>query len=407
MGKKTTTRAKRRPGQQQPLPKSDLSADDLLVQIHALTEQSDFEQAYRLAQRALELNPNHLPALEAAATLCLELANVSQAIEYLNRYYQLDQSNDAIALYMGQIMEGAESVEWFRRAVALLEAKLSASPPPGHDERVEVTRKLADALCSVAEVYMTDLCFEPDAPQVCTDVLQRAISFDPTYPLPHQTLTSVLISLSEPEKARDTLLHSISLWLSSFQDYLSLISDPARHTEAQAKRTDSQPYVPPFESRISCVRLCIELGQYRLALEVLGICVQEFDESVEVWYLFGWLYYLLGEGESTVEVAGHSLPVDLPDEDSSDVAGRSTRADWWADAKECLEQARQQYQAQEYMDEPLREHVEQLLAAIRDSGVELPEPEVVDNDEMDDDDWRDVTDSHAIHDDDDDAEMEL
>ena len=54
--------------------------------------------------------------------------------------------------------------------------------------------------------------------------------------------------------------------------------------------------MPSYELRISLVKLLLELAEYSKALDVLSNLQQENEEVVDLWYLYGWCYYCMGEG---------------------------------------------------------------------------------------------------------------
>lgn len=63
-------------------------------------------------------------------------------------------------------------------------------------------RKLiAKAYCSIAELYMTDLCYEEDAEQLCEKSIMQALDTDPDSLDAHQTLASLRLSQGRPVDA--------------------------------------------------------------------------------------------------------------------------------------------------------------------------------------------------------------
>ena len=55
------------------------------------------------------------------------------------------------------------------------------------------------------------------------------------------------------------------------------------------------PKLPPLESRISIVKLFLELGMFNEALLVLNGIMAEDDQDVEAWYLEGWCFFMMAE----------------------------------------------------------------------------------------------------------------
>jgi tetratricopeptide (TPR) repeat protein len=211
-------------------------------------------------------------------------------------------------------------------------------------------------------------------------LVQRAISVCPNTPDAFTTLASIQISRCDPIAARESLSAGLSLWLPAAQAWLNSI--------ACAAEAGAPPSIPHYDMRLSVARLCVELGLYRSALDVLLHCLSEFDESVDVWYLFGWIYYLLGRGDATVLVGEIELQVERPDLPEESNANPSLF--WWNESKDCLTKAQLYYdRAQEDMDPPLRAHLQELLTALDQAGV----VGAIDDTAVDEQEWEDDDDA--------------
>ncbi|CAP65028.1 uncharacterized protein PODANS_1_14170, partial [Podospora anserina S mat+] len=255
------------------------------------------------------------------------------------------------------------SVGWFERGAAALRAQIQTltdaleSRPLTRDEQEaainEKRRKLADTLCAVAEVYMTDLSWEDDAESRCEALITEAIMLAPEQPDTWQTVANVRISQSRTEEAKEALKRSLGLW---------------------TDLPPEDPGVPAFPSRVSLVRLLIEVGLEEQAIEVAGRLVDEDDLSVEAWYLGGYGKYMLGQKLKEVGQTG--------DADKWKSVWRSSRK--W------LIQCMRIFEAEEYEDERLGEHARELMGVIRD---ELGEAL---GDDLDEDVWEDTDDEADV-----------
>lgn len=83
------------------------------------------------------------------------------------------------------------------------------------------------------------------------------------------------MSQSRPEEAKEYLSQSWSSWKD--------IEDP------------SDPRLPPLATRLSVVRLFLELSLFTPALLVLHGIMASDDQDVEAWYLEGWCFFLMAE----------------------------------------------------------------------------------------------------------------
>jgi hypothetical protein len=127
----------------------------------------------------------------------------------------------------------------------------------------------------MVELYLTDLCDQPDAEQQCEQLAEMALKYTPLGPEPHQVLASVRISQQRNQDAIALLLRSIELWRSA----------RARDEEGAAVSPEAQAQVPSYDFRENTCQLLLELGQFPLAAEVLEDLLEEDDEVIEVVYM--------------------------------------------------------------------------------------------------------------------------
>lgn len=143
-------------------------------------ETSEPEAALEHAQNLLVLvrrlqTPNAvLPALNLLGEISIELGDADSARDYFMQAVNADPEGaipEALGggaekfLWMAQLCEegGAASVGWFERGAKVLKREIGEiEAAQGIDEAAETLLeekrgKLANALCGVAEVYMTDL----------------------------------------------------------------------------------------------------------------------------------------------------------------------------------------------------------------------------------------------------------
>lgn len=86
------------------------------------------------------------------------------------------------------------------------------------------------------------------------------------------------------DDALQALKKSYSIWQGA------ILADPDEEHPAT-------PLIPPYPARLAVVRLFLECEAYEEAIEILGSCEEEDDEDLEMLYLLGLVYWLIGEGE--------------------------------------------------------------------------------------------------------------
>lgn len=360
---------------------------ELLAKATALLEAGDPEDAAKVARTAYENIGERGRQAGAALSLLgqihVELGEVDTARDCFAAAVRVDEDGTLPEdlgggpekfLWLAQLSEdgGRDSVSWFERGAAALRAQIQQlserldSLPQTRDQQETVInekrRKLADTLCAVAEVYMTDLSWEEDAEQRCETLITEATMLAPELAETWQTVANVRISQSRTDEAREALKRSLGLW---------------------TDLPPEDPAVPTFPTRVSLVRLLIEVGMEESAIEVAERLISEDDRSVEVWYLGGYGRYTLGE-----RLKQEAQPSDT-----------ESWQEIWRSSRKWLAQCLRIFEAEEYEDERLREHSQELLSAIK--------KELGDTSTEDDEVWEDTDDDDDDDDGgDDDAEMQ-
>ncbi|KAL1958616.1 hypothetical protein VTO42DRAFT_4213 [Malbranchea cinnamomea] len=369
----------------------ELKEDPMVLyeQATALLQTGQPDAALELVERALKLSsensPNALIGLNLSGEVHVELGNIPEARQYFTRAVQLDPEGtipDSQGggpekfLWLAQLSEegGKDSVAWFERGVAALRRIIQSLEESGAQQNAEALEErkaqMAQALCSVVEIYMTDLSWEEDAESRCEALVTEALMVAPDSPECLQTLASVRISQLRHDDARAALSRSMELW----KDL------PPEH-----------PKVPAFASRISLARLLMEVQMEAEALGVLERMILEDDHSVETWYLGGWCQYLLGRK------AQESPSRDASQEEQIQSTLLASRG--W------LKQSIKLYDIVDYEDEKLKEHALELIEELEQELKDVIDDTEEGDGEADagnEDDWEDI---EAV-DSDDDHEME-
>ncbi|KAK9555042.1 hypothetical protein V6Z88_002788 [Aspergillus fumigatus] len=319
----------------------------LLEQAVVLLQTGQADAALAAAQQAFNSAPTNSPAqlsaLNTIGEIYVELGDINAARECFLRAVELDpngtipESEGGGAekfLWLAQLSEvgGKDSVQWFEKGVSALRTIIQQleekQDPQTAAELAEKKKKMANALCGVAEIYMTDLSWEEDAENQCESLITEALLVDPQAPEVLQTLASIRISQLRQDDARAALSRSLELW---------------------KDLPPEDPKVPEFATRVSLARLLMEVAMELEALEVLERLILEDDQSVEAWYLGGWCLYLLAEKRQA------------PKDAEADASPESQRQASLVASREWLKQSLTLYDLVQYEDERLKEHALELV----------------------------------------------
>lgn len=355
-----------------------------------LVEQSEPEEALKKAQKLwIQVQDRGvseaLPALNLLGEICVELGDGDSAKIYFEKAVTLDPQGQVPEtmgggaekfLWLAQLCEegGKQSVDWFEKGAKALQAEIAALEGGSMSDldeesllmmRVEKKRKLANALCGIVELYMTDLSWEEDAEARCETLITEALTIeDETSPEVLQTLASVRLSQERKEDAQAALTRSIETW---------------KDLEPE------DPAVPDFPERISLSRLLMEAEMELHSMDVLNRLVQEDDESVEAWYLGGWCQHLMAAKAETTYQRSEDGP---------------TRAEYvetlQKGSRHWLKTSVKLYELLEYEDDRLYAHAKELVTEL--DAVLGPEDENAADEE---DEWEGIesSDEDEAHDD--------
>ena len=347
----------------------------LLAEAATHLTQSQPELALPLATTAttrLSNDPTEQKEVSLPAALCLlaeiqlELGDADSARSNYQRAVSLDPERTLgaevwFSLAQLSVKGGQESINFYESGTQILRQKIQASPDE-FDDVEEWIPRLGDALCAMAEVYMTDLSWEEDAEQRCEALVTEAVALCPDRPGVLQTLANVRISQERDEEARSILRTSMESWSGSLGK--KTIDDVVVDAEDDGT-------LPDFATRISLVRLLMEVGMEQEAVQVCERLVSEDDESVEAWYLNGWGQILLAEKT----------------QDDEGVLKLKKSA------RESLATALRLYQQLDYEDNRLRDHALELVQGLgKEVGAE-------------DEGWEDEEDEEEIGEDDQEVEF--
>ena len=362
-------------------PKSKMAPAELLRQAEGLFLTGRFDEALQTAAMALaDIQPHgsaptlaSLKPFNLIGNIYVQLGNTDLARDYFLKAFELDPEGSIPEsegggsgkfLWLAQLSEdgGHDSVRWFERGATVIRNQIAALGD-GDAESYNNRRKLAAVLCSITEVYMTDLSWEEDAETQCESHITEALLIAPHWHEPLQTFASVRISQNRIDEARKALMDSMELWK-------DLPPDDAG--------------VPDFPQRISLARLLMEVEAEEEALDVVRRLVQQDDQSVEAWYLGGWCLYLIGEKRKRVaeDAVMHDEAQQQEKEEEFYQASLTESRRW---LQHCLKL----YRKIHYLDFKLQEHAQELVAeldkALRDDDNDA-EYETSEDDDDDEDD---------------------
>lgn len=296
--------------------KTKYNIADLLKQVDECLDNFNFELAIKFCERALDMEPENVEVLEMAGAVFLETGDVDKAKSCFENAVRISP-DEGFSKYMnlGQLLDGQEAVIAFNKGIQLMIASRDSETlqAAASNNSSASQTEISTAYCSLAEMYLTDECFKEEAETKCYECCQKAIEYDAANPEAFQLMASCLLSQQNIEEARKMLEKSLELWQGKDEDL-------------------PEAPVPSYESRITTSKLLIELENYETAGSVLEDLIEENDEFPQVWYLLGWLNHITNQDSSSIRA--------------------------------CLERAQKLLTQFGCEDQPMVDHVTELLASL-------------------------------------------
>merc|ERR1711881_88748 len=251
--------------------KTKYSINNLLERVQGYVENFEYPLAVKFCEKAYELDPNNVKVLETFGNVCAEMGDIATARQHLFKAAELQPFIGHVKyLYLGQLSEGLEAVQHYLEAVKLLKDNLTIS----NSDPVEVIKKnISSVYCSLAELYMTDLCMAENAEQECGKYSQLAIDSDQHNVEAYVNMANYLLNCNEIEAAGATCQQAFNLWKS--------------FTEANKDNEDIIPELMSYQIRLNLAKLLIEVESFENAYSVIEQLINEDEDDVTLWYYLG------------------------------------------------------------------------------------------------------------------------
>eukprot|EP00922_Rhytidocystis_sp_ex-Travisia-forbesii_P015368 GHVS01022920.1.p1 GENE.GHVS01022920.1~~GHVS01022920.1.p1 ORF type:complete len:279 (+),score=62.40 GHVS01022920.1:48-839(+) len=192
-------------------------------------------------------------------------------------------------LQLGQLSSAWEGISFFCEAVQRLSQPRTDEGTEGvvgdrWASKEEIGRMVCGAYCSMAEIFMTDLCDEEQAESQCLENIQQALLTCPHHFEAHSTLAQFQKIVGDVEEA-----------VTSAQRAMQILRTAADDEDEES--------MPSLEVRVNFSRTLIDLNEASDAIEVLEGCLKMDEEDLQVWYVFGCALLVSGDADGALEAA--------------------------------------------------------------------------------------------------------
>lgn len=199
-------------GSNTPYSKEEL--EKKISKIHIHLGAYEYDEAVKLSNKVLARHPNNCKALEMRASVATEMSDFNSALCFLNKAIAAEPfSGYSKYLAKAQISTDETALQCYQKAIELIKLSISQrsasksyeddeSMDIDHDANEESTSNkededetslesdLSSVFCSIAELYLTDLCDEATAEESCINAIKEAVKADPSNAEAHITKVS-------------------------------------------------------------------------------------------------------------------------------------------------------------------------------------------------------------------------
>eukprot|EP01035_Chromulina_nebulosa_P022640 gene22640-29314_t len=225
--------------------------------------------------------------MDGLADISLQLGDTEYALELLKQSTtQSPESNPIKWLFLAQLLNGNEALITYNIAINLLDKTKQTSNDEEYNQLL--TKQIAKAYCSIAELYLTDLCFDDNAENLSEQAVNKAFDMIPNLIDAKQTLANIRLSQHKNEEA----CQLISQVYHTLFDIRNQLASRTVIDEIEGNDIETVEDSPESEFCITTAKILIECGSINpeligYACELLNSLLQEDDENIELWYISG------------------------------------------------------------------------------------------------------------------------
>lgn len=301
----------------------------LIADARALLQFSQAEKALELLTPIFESNSSNVPFLQIFGETLLENNDLENAYNILIKACELDPTGDQGTekfLYLGQIIGGSDGLKYLDNGLNKLSVQLNAiNEDKGEDDNILVElskvyktkeqlqkyfiKKLNQGIFAKIEIWMTDLCMEPEAEDQCNDLIAYSLELDDQNPESLSLLSSIRISQQRVDEAKEALKTSWTL----FQDKKTKLEEAANNLQIDSEEKNQSDsfevgleYMELIQPLLTLARFAIELELYEIAITISSNS-QDINENILESYYYEALANILSAKQIAYKIQSSNV----------------------------------------------------------------------------------------------------
>lgn len=251
-----------------------MSADETLDKAKGLLHASQAQECINLLIPKVEADPDNVLVLQTLGEAYVEIGEPSNAYMLFEKAADLDNEGKVGGfekfLWLGQLTGDSNGLDWYEIGLNGLREQFNNTT---QEEDISfLKKKLSQGLCGMIEIWMTDLCMEPEAETTCEKLISEALMVDDDQAENWSVLGSIRISQQNPADAKDALNKAFELYNSR-----------------EILTNDEVPALIRLNQNM------LEMELFENTVELTLRAIQLDDNILELYYLNGLAHFKLYE----------------------------------------------------------------------------------------------------------------
>ena len=253
--------------------KSTFTVDDLISKANDALNKLQPDLACKFYQKALQMEPQNTNVMDALADVLIQLGQSSEALNLLTQSTLIAPNENPYKwMFLAQLQTGIDAMESYNRGIILLTSVTNDPDINNIEGKLEFYNKqISKAYCSIAELYLTDLCYEEGAENKCEEAIIKALAINSTS----------LDACNIMEKVYTTVKESIDKFTAR-----TVIEEISPDQEDDLEDAPEPEFcVATSKLLIECAAINPKFADY--AMTLISDLLRQDDENVELWYMMG------------------------------------------------------------------------------------------------------------------------
>ena len=250
------------------------SVTDLMARVDEYLENFEHDMALMFCQKALDLEPDNVKVHESYGNVYAEIGDIENAKKRFNEAVRIQPETGHVKyLYLGQLTEGREAVQYYEKGVDLMKSELEFQKNNQNSEenlKVLTNSDVASVYCSLAELFMTDCCMADDAEEQCEKYSKLAVETDEKSLDAAVGMCNLLLNQCKMDDAKTAIEKAFDLW----------------SNQSKEINEEAIPEAMSYEARVTLIKLLLEVECPDKVSVIVDQLIEENEDDIRICLLY-------------------------------------------------------------------------------------------------------------------------